>query len=138
MEPKVQQVNGITIDYSTSSVEVFPAINDLAGSENLYLKFSKNRIKFLDKGQHAELLVDFDLCLIDRSLNETIMQLFAIFVLSKNNESVTEFTYIEQAVRFGESLIREEITQKQLRDNKGEEILLPVFEVTQDSVHLFD
>jgi hypothetical protein len=49
---------------------------------------------------HAELLLDFDLCLIDRVMNETIIQLFAIFTVTRNREPLNNWSYVQQAIAF--------------------------------------
>jgi hypothetical protein len=126
MEPKNYQLDGLSLDFSKSSIEVFPAVSALANSTGLYLKFSKNKIKFIDVLNHAELLLDFDLCLIDAEIDETIVQLFAIFILIKNNnEPITDVKCISDATHFGRSLIINEIKKLGLKDMHGMDITVP-------------
>jgi len=135
MQSKIQEVNGLTIDFSKSSIEIFPAIKGLADSHALYLKFCKNRIKTLDLQNHAELLMDFDLCMIDKLRDETIIQLFAIFVISKQNEPVNKWEYIADAVGFARSMIVDEIRTGGLKDMSGADIIVPAFIVTPQSIN---
>lgn len=135
MQSRIHHVNGITIDYSRSSLEVF-GTNGLKDSSHLYFKFSKNLIRTLAIQNHAELLLDFDLCLIDRAnTNETIIQLFAIFVITKNNEPVNQFAYIQDAVAFARSLVIDEVRESGLQDEAGNDIIVPEFEITAESIH---
>ena len=139
MEIKTQQSGEITIDYSTSSVEVFPALDVLGNSDTLYFKFSKNRFKMMEQDQTpAELLLDFDLCLIDRATNDTIMQLFAVFVINAPFASLKDFVTVEQAVNFGKEMMEMKIREQGLKDTKGDSLRLPAFEINLDSVHLFE
>ena len=134
MESKIYRVNDVSIDHSRSSIEVFSAISGLQNSEGLYLKFSKNHIKSLAIEKHAELLLDFDLCLIDRTTHETIIQLFAIFALSKNREPVNDWKYVHIAIDFARSLIVDEIKQRGLKDKTGHTIIVPAFTITPESI----
>jgi hypothetical protein len=135
MESKVLVLNGTTINYSKSSIEIFPAIKELAGSGGLYFKFSKNHIKTLAIQNHAELLLDFDLCLIDRTMNETIIQLFAIFTVTRNREPLNDWSYVQQAIAFARELVIDEIRERDLRDMKGAVIEVPAFTLHPDSIN---
>jgi hypothetical protein len=134
MELKVLVLDGTTIDYSKSSIEIFPVIKELTGSGGLYLKFSKNHIKTLAIQNHAELLLDFDLCLIDRVLNETIIQLFAIFTVTRNREPLNDWSYVQQAIAFARGLVIDEIRQQGLRDSSGGIIEVPEFTLHPESI----
>ena len=134
MQPKVEFFNGTRIDYSKSSIETFPAIKLLDDSEQLYFKFSKNLVKSVE---HEDLLMDFDLCLIDRKMNETILQLFAIFVITDGRESVNDWKFIELAVTFARILIVREVEKCGLTDKKGDPIVVPLFAVTPESIRLY-
>jgi hypothetical protein len=135
MEIKKQHSGEITIDYSTSSVEVFPALSVLGNSDNLYFKFSKNRFKFREHEETAtELLLDFDLCLIDRATNDTVMQLFAVFVISAPPSCIKDFETVEQAINFGKEMVSVQIREQDLKDTKGDALRLPVFDINPDSV----
>ena len=135
MVSKVIVLSGTTIDYSKSSIEIFPALKELANSGGLYLKFSKNHIKTLAIQNHAELLLDFDLCLIDRVMNETIIQLFAIFTVTKDREPLNNWCYVEQAIEFARSLVVDEIGQQNLSDKEGTLIEVPVFTLHPESIN---
>jgi hypothetical protein len=135
MELKVLQLNGITIDYSKSSIEIFPAIQELENSSGLYLKFSKNHIKTMAIQHHAELLLDFDLCLIDRVMNETIIQLFAIFTVTKDRQPMNEWSHVQQSVDFARSLVIGEIQKRGLVDKTGNTIQVPVFTLDPASIN---
>ncbi len=128
-------LNGTTIDYSKSSIEIFPAIKELANSSSFYLKFSKNHIKTLAIQNHAELLLDFDLCLIDRKMNETIIQLFAIFTVTKNREPLNAWSYVQQAIAFARELMIDEIQLQDLRDTQGTIIEVPAFTLRPESIN---
>ena len=125
MQAKTQCIDGIAIDYSKSSIEVFPALQLLAGSTGLYLKFSKNHIR--GKHDHEELSLDFDMCLIDSVMNETVIQLFAILSVTKDGEAVDQWKYVHQAVAFARSLIVEEIKKLDLRDTQQIPVKVPEF-----------
>ncbi|MEO7530255.1 MAG: hypothetical protein ABIS69_02555 [Sediminibacterium sp.] len=135
MELKMYEIDGTQIDYSKSSIEIFPAIAGLKNATGLYLKFSKNHIKSLAIEHHASLLLDFDLCLIDRVTNETIIQLFAIFTLTKNREPVNDWKYVLQAVEFARSMIITVIKEAGLQDQAGDEIRVPEFTLTPESIN---
>jgi hypothetical protein len=135
MESKVLVLDGTTIDYSKSSIEIFPAIKKLTKSDELYLKFSKNHIKTLTIQNHAELLLDFDLCLIDRTMNETIIQLFAIFTVTRNREPLNNWLYVQQAIAFARELVVDEIQQGNLRDTKDVMIEVPEFALHPESIN---
>lgn len=135
MESTIHVTDRVSIDYSKSSVQLFPAIKGLADSSGLYLKFSKNQIKTMAIQQHAELLLDFDFCLIDRTTNETIIQLFAIFIVTKDNQPVNEWQYVTKGIEFARSLIVEEIQQKQLKDKAGNLIEVPQFSLNPESIN---
>lgn len=135
MYPKIHECDGVSIDYSKSSVEIFPAIKKLKDSDGLYLKFSKNHIKTLALQQHAELLLDFDLCLIDRVTNETIIQLFAIFTLTKNHEPVNEWQYVTAGIDFARSLVIKEIEEKEWKDKEGNLIQVPEFSLNPEAIN---
>lgn len=137
MELKNYAVDGVNIDYSRSSIEVFPAIKQLADSSGLYLKFSKNHIKSLAIENHAELLLDFDLCLIDRVMNETIIQLFAIFSVKKNKEPMNDWKYVLLAVDFARSMIITEIEEAGLLDKTGNAICVPAFTLKPESINFY-
>ncbi|MDB5211978.1 MAG: hypothetical protein JWQ30_2805 [Sediminibacterium sp.] len=134
MESKILVLNGTTIDYSKSSIEIFPAIKELPNSGSLYLKFSKNHIKTLAIEHHAELSLDFDLCLIDRLMNETIIQLFAIFAVTKDNEPLNDWYYVHEAIAFARSLVVDEIRERGLRDKEGVLIEVPAFTLHPESI----
>lgn len=136
---KKQQSGEMTIDYSNSSVEVFPALSVLENSDTLYFKFSKNRFKFLEHEQTpAELLLDFDLCLIDRATNDTVIQLFAIFLISAPPHSLKDFVTVEEAIKFGKEIVTVHIQKQDLKDANGDPLRLPVFDINPDSVRLFE
>ena len=138
MQVRKEMIGDISIDYSTSSVETFDALEKLRDSGSLYFKFSKNRFRFLP--EHAgkeEFLMDFDLCLIDRTTGDTIIQLFAIFVLEGEAAVLKDISSLERAVNFGIELIQRQIDGQMLRDLHGNPIQLPAFEVTPESIHLF-
>jgi hypothetical protein len=135
MYPKICELNGVSIDYSKSSVQVFPALKQLADSSGLYLKFSKNHIKTMAIQQHAELSLDFDLCMIDKVTNETIIQLFAIFTVTKSNEPVNKWQYVTTGIDFARSLVVEEIEQKQLKDKAGNLVEVPAFTLNPESIN---
>lgn len=135
METKIIVLDGTTIDYSKSSIEVFSASKELENSSGLYLKFSKNHIKTLAIEQHAELVLDFDLCLIDRVMNETIIQLFAIFTVTKDMEPLNDWAYVQQAIAFARTLMVDEIGQKGLRDLQGAPIEVPAFSLQPESIN---
>lgn len=135
MESKILVLNGTTIDYSKSSIEIFPAIKELANSGSLYLKFSRNHIKTLAIQNHAELLLDFDLCLIDREMNETIIQLFAIFTVTRNREPLNDWSFVQQAIAFARWLVIEEIQHRDLRDTQGMIIEVPEFTLHPESIN---
>lgn len=135
MESKMIVLNGTTIDYSKSSIEIFPAIKELANSDGLYLKFSKNHIKTLAIQNHAELLLDFDLCLIDREMNETIIQLFAIFTVTRNKEPLNNWSFVQQAIVFARWLLIEEIQYQDLRDKQRVIIEVPEFTLRPESIN---
>lgn len=132
MNAKVQDVDGMRIDYSKSSIEVFPAISRLADSDQLYFKFSRNRIKTLEIEKHAELVADFDLCVIDRTINETVVQLFAIFKASRDGEPMNDRRYVAALAEFGRSLIEKEIEAKDLKDASGRPLKLPPLHVESE------
>jgi hypothetical protein len=139
MEIKKQQSGEITIDYSTSSVEVFPALSALGNSDNLYFKFSKNRFKFREQEETlTELLLDFDLCLIDRTTNDTVIQLFAVFVISASPSHIKNFETVEQAINFGKELVAVQVREQDLKDTKGDLLRLPVFDVNPGSIRLLE
>jgi hypothetical protein len=135
MHPKICELNGVSIDYSKSSVQVFPALTQLADSSGLYLKFSKNHIKTMAIQQHAELSLDFDLCMIDQATNETIIQLFAIFTVTKNHEPVNEWQYVTTGIDFARSLVVGEIEEKQLKDKAGNLVQVPAFTLNPESIN---
>ena len=135
MESKIRVVNGVTIDYSKSSVQVFKPLKDLENSNGLYLKFSKNHIKTLAIENHAKLSLDFDLCLIDKVMDETIIQLFAIFVVTKDQEPMNEWSYVQQAVDFARSLVIDAIKNQDLRDKSGELVVVPAFALDPASIN---
>lgn len=135
MYPKIHESNGVRIDYSKSSVQIFPAIRRLKDSSELYLKFSKNHIKTMALQQHAELLLDFDLCLIDRAMNETIIQLFAIFTVTKNGGPVNDWQYVTSGIDFARTLIVEEIEEKEWKDRSGNLIDVPSFSLKPEAIN---
>jgi hypothetical protein len=135
MHSKIHVLNGVSIDYSKSSVQLFPAMKQLADSSGLYLKFSKNHIKTMTIQQHAELSLDFDLCLIDSVTNETIIQLFAIFTVTKGQAPVNEWQYVTMGVDFARELVTGEIEEKQLKDKSGNAIQVPVFTLNPESIN---
>ncbi|MEO8173703.1 MAG: hypothetical protein ABI581_11490 [Sediminibacterium sp.] len=135
MESKVIVLDGTTIDYSKSSIEIFPAIAELANSSGLYLKFSKNHIKTLAIENHAELLLDFDLCLIDRVMNETIIQLFAIFTVTRDREPMNNWSYVQQAIAFARKLMMDDIRQDELHDKQKVLIQVPEFTLQPESIN---
>jgi hypothetical protein len=135
MESKIRVLNGITIDYSKSSVQVFPALKDLENSNGLYLKFSKNHIKTMAIENHAKLSLDFDLCLIDAVMNETIIQLFAIFAVTKDQEPVNEWSYVQEAVDFARSLVMDAIKNQDLLDKSGNLVQVPAFALDPASIN---
>jgi hypothetical protein len=137
MLSKIREINGLTIDFSRTSIEIFPAIKELPGSDDLYLKFSKNIIRSLELQKHAELLMDFDFCLINRSQDETIIQLLAIFLITENHAPVNNWRVITAAVDFGRSMIIDEIQKSALKDMAGNEIRVPEFLVTPESINHF-
>jgi hypothetical protein len=137
MPSKIREINGLMIDFSRTSIEIFPAIKELSNSDDLYLKFSKNIIRSLELQKHAELLMDFDLCLINRSQDETIIQLFAIFLISENNAPVNNWKVITEAVDFGRSMVVDEIDKAGLKDMAGNKIVVPGFVVTPESINHF-
>ncbi len=134
-DSKIWKINGVSINYSQSSVQVFPAIKNLADSTGLYLKFSKNHIKTLALQQHAELSLDFDLCMIDKVTNETIIQLFAIFAVTKNNEPVNEWQYVTIGIDFARSLVVNEVAEKELKDKAGNPIEVPAFSLNPEAIN---
>lgn len=135
MQPRVRQVDGITIDYTRSSIEIFNAIRQLKDSNSLYLKFSKNHIKTMALQSHAELSLDFDLCLIDRMMNETIIQLFAIFTVTDHQKPVNEWKYVQKGIEFARSLLTDEIREKELKDKSGELVVVPEFTLNPESIN---
>ena len=135
MYPKIHVDNDVSIDHSKSSVQVFPAIRQLKDSSGLYLKFSKNHIKTLAIQQHAELSLDFDLCMIDSVTNETIIQLFAIFTVTKEREPVNEWKYVTMGIDFARALVVAEIEDKQLKDKSGNLIQVPSFSLNPESIN---
>jgi hypothetical protein len=135
MQSKIHVIDGLTIDHSKSSIEVFPALQALEGSDELYLKFSKNHIKTVAIEDHARLSLDFDLCLIDRALDETVIQLFAIFSVTKNRDPLNEWKYVQSAINFARSLIVDEIARRGLKDKMGHTIIVPVLTLTADAIN---
>lgn len=134
MEEKIRVVDGLTFDYSKSSIQVFPAIRVLNDSSELYFKFSNNHIRTMALQMHAELSLDFDLCLIDRRMNETIMQLFAIITVSKNGEPMNQWAYVETAIAFARNLMAEEIEGQQWRDRTKQLIQLPELSIHPETI----
>ncbi len=135
MQTKIHVVDGLTIDHSKSSLEVFPAMLSLEGSDELYLKFSKNHIKTSAIEGHARLSLDFDLCLIDRAMDETVMQLFAIFSVTKNKEPLNQWSNVQSAINFARSLIVDEILRRGLKDRNGNTIVVPVLTLSAETIH---
>ena len=135
MESKIRVFNGVTIDYSKSSVQVFGAIKNLENSNGLYLKFSKNHIKTMAIEYHAKLSLDFDLCLIDTVMNETIIQLLAIFAVTKEQEPMNEWSYVQQSVDFARSFVIDAIQSQNLLDKAGSLIAVPVFTLDPASIN---
>lgn len=135
MERKIHERDGVAIDYTKSSVQVFPAIRRLKDSSALYIKFSNNHIKTLALQQHAELSLDFDLCLIDRDMNETVLQLFAIFTITKSREPMNDWHFVTMAIEFARSLLVEEIERERWTDRSGQLIQVPSFSLNPESIN---
>lgn len=133
MEEKIRDVGGLLVNYSKSSIQVFPAIRRLKDSSELYLKFSNNHTRTLALQLHAELSLDFDLCLIDRAMNETILQLFAIFTVTHNGEPMNQWHYVETAIAFARTLLVEEIEGQGWEDRTGHLIQVPALQVKPES-----
>lgn len=137
MPEDIAYFNKTSIDFSKSSIEIFPALEQLAGSDHLYFKFSKNRVKLSEQTAEEILLMDFDLCLIDREMNETILQLFAIFTVKDEAGAVSDWRNIEIAVSFARSMVIKEAEDRQLKDKFGQPLTVPPFAVTPESIRLF-
>jgi hypothetical protein len=137
MAEDIAYFNKTSIDFSKSSVEIFPALAQLDGSDHLYFKFSKNRVKLSEENAEEILLMDFDLCLIDRAMNETVLQLFAIFAIKDQAGAVSDWRNIEIAVSFARSMVIKEAEERKLTDQHGQPLTVPPFAVTPESIRLF-
>jgi hypothetical protein len=139
MKIKKHHSGEMVIDYSRSSVQVFHALSELGNSDTLYFKFSKNRFKYPEPGQvPRELVLDFDLCLINRKNDDTVMQLFAIFQVSAPEQALKEFVTVKEAINFGKEMLTTQIEEDDLKDAKGGTLRLPEFDINPDSIRFFD